>query len=88
MKKLVYVSPKGKRIEFDDFEDEREEYGTYWAPMCPHCHNKYKALLKRSCFSVGDGGSDEMSCGVVGCENAVGGYYVDIDMHYVHQEVE
>lgn len=82
---LVYKSPRGKTIEFDDFEDERVEYGVYWAPMCPHCHNKYKQLLKRSCFTVSSGGSDTMSCGVLGCTNEIGGYYVDIDMNYVYK---
>ena len=82
---LVYKSPTGKQIVFDDYEDERKEYGVFWAPMCPHCHNKYRGLLKAKGITVSAGGSNEMTCGVYGCNSAIGGYYVDFVANIVKE---
>lgn len=80
MKKLKYTSKRGKTIIFDSFEENenwREEcLSPYWVGICPHCHNKYKGILG---YRVGDGGSGEGSCGVLGCENTNACYYVDFE---------
>lgn len=73
MSEMVYTSPRGKRIVFDDFQDNTKEYNSYWAEMCPHCHNKYKGILGKR-IDVGAMGT----CSVKGCQNEAN-YYVDFD---------
>lgn len=97
MKDMIYISPKGKRVVFDDYTNEVEEYGTYWSQICPHCHNKYRGILNRK--SSGDG-SDTASCGVKGCSNTNAYYYVDfsvgevafeeddMDMNYLQERLK
>ena len=80
MEDMIYTSKRGKRIIFDDFCDESEEYGTFWVEMCPHCHNKYKGILGNRCD---DRGSAQGTCSVEGCENEAD-YYVD----FARDEVE
>lgn len=31
MKDMVYISPRGERVVFDDYTDNTEESGTYWS---------------------------------------------------------
>ena len=71
---MKYVSPRGKEILFDAWEDEVEEYGTYWVDMCPRCHNKYRGIIKNKAWQ---GPSAEAACYVKGCSNTIGGWYVD-----------
>lgn len=76
MELMKYVSKRGREIVFDDWEDERDdpELGGLWVEICPHCHNKYKGILKGK---VCNGGSGVGSCGVDGCWNDDACYYVD-----------
>lgn len=74
MEKMIYTSKRGKQVVFDDFCDDTEEYGTYWAEMCECCHGKYKSILGKRCKDDGAGGV----CSVKGCENDAL-YYVDFD---------
>lgn len=68
---LIYTSKRGKQIIFDDFEDNTEEYQSFWAEMCPHCHNKYRGILGKRASHGAMG-----TCSVKGCENEAE-YYVD-----------
>ena len=77
---LRYISPRGKEITFDAWEDEREEYGTIWVDMCPSCHNKYRGILGNR---ASESPSAEAACYVKGCSNAVGGWYVDFKVDEV-----
>lgn len=67
MKKLLY-----KGIEFDDFVDEVEEYGTYYVHMCDSCYQKHKKSIGNRI----DKGSANGYCSVAGCENEAE-HYVD-----------
>lgn len=70
MKDMKFVAHNGMDIVFDDWNDETEEYGTYWVGMCQECFNKFKNIL-------GDRVSDGSGwCSVKGCENEAD-YYVD-----------
>ena len=80
MADMVYTSKRGKKIVFDDFEDNTEEYNSYWVEICPHCHNKYKGILGNR---VSNGGSGEATCSVKDCWNENACYYVDFDMDEV-----
>ncbi len=79
MADMIYTSKRGKQIVFDDFEDNTEEYDSYWVEMCPHCHNKYKGVLGNR---ADDGGTACGTCSVKGCENDAD-YYVDFNMNEV-----
>ena len=69
-KNMKFVAHNGASIVFDDWNDEVEEYGTYWGGMCQECFNKFKNIL-------GDIVSDGSGCcSVKGCENEAD-YYVD-----------
>lgn len=69
-KNMKFVAHNGASIVFDDWNDEVEEYGTYWGGMCQECFNKFKNIL-------GDRVSDGSGCcSVKGCENEAD-YYVD-----------
>lgn len=69
-KDMKFVAHNGMNIVFDDWNDEVEEYGTYWGGMCQECFNKFKNIL-------GDRVSDGSGCcSVKGCENEAD-YYVD-----------
>lgn len=74
-KNLLFTSPKGKTILFDDFVEEYdEEYKKdrpYWVEMCPHCHRKYRNILAGHFDEGGQG-----TCSVAGCMNDAS-YYVD-----------
>ena len=76
-KSLLFTSPKGKTILFDDFVEEYDEDlkkgSPYWAEMCPHCHRKYRGILGNRCD---DGGTAQGTCSVKGCNNQAN-YYVD-----------
>lgn len=74
MKRMIFTSKNGTKIEFDTFEDETEEYGTYWVDMCPKCYKKYKGALENR---ASDNGSGVASCSVVGCKNTNASIYVD-----------
>lgn len=76
-KVMVYTSPRGKIIVFDDWEDNTEEFHSYWSEMCPRCHNKFRGILGKR-VSVGAMGT----CSVQGCENEAM-YYVDFDVKEV-----
>jgi hypothetical protein len=73
--KMIYTSPRGKQIIFDDFADNTAEHQSYWVEMCPHCHNKYRGILGNR---ADDGGTACGTCSVEGCENEAD-YYVDFD---------
>lgn len=79
MADMIYTSKRGKQIVFDDFEDNTEEYDSYWVEMCPHCHNKYRGILGNR---ADDGGTACGTCSVKGCENEAD-YYVDFNMNEV-----
>ena len=66
-------------ITFDDFEDNTEEYGSYWVEMCPTCLEKYKSILGSR---MDDGGTACATCSVEGCHNEAD-YYVDFDKNEV-----
>ena len=74
---LLFTSPKGKTILFDDYVEEYDEEdkkgSPYWAEMCPHCHRKYRGILGNRCD---DGGTAQGTCSVKGCNNQAD-YYVD-----------
>ena len=80
MKDMVYSSPKGKRVAFDDYAGPVEDFRTYWSQICPHCHNKYRGILGKK--SSRDG-SDTATCGVKGCNNTGASYYVDFEANEV-----
>ena len=67
MGKLLY-----KGIEFDDFVDEVEEYGTYYVHICDACYQKHKTEIGNKI----DRGSANGICSVAGCENEAE-HYVD-----------
>ena len=62
---MVYLSKRGKKILFDDFVDNTEEYNSYWVEMCPSCHNKYKGILGQRASAGAMG-----TCSVKGCEKS------------------
>ena len=74
MQEMVFRSPRGKEIVFDDWVDNRAEYGSYWTNMCPHCHHQHRAILGKRASDDGAIGI----CSVKGCENEAK-YYVDFD---------
>ena len=74
MKNMIFESGT-KQIIFDDFTDNRAEYGSYWAEMCPCCYEKYKDILGKR---VDDGGIAQGTCCVKGCWKDAD-YYVDFD---------
>ena len=75
-KRMIYVSPREKRIEFDAWEDDVKENGIFWVDMCPTCHNKYKGILGKRAHKDGSGVA---SCYVCGCENTNADWYIDFD---------
>lgn len=79
MKLMVYTSKRGKKITFDDFTDETQEYGTYWVEMCRKHHKKYRGILGNKC----DDGSAMGTCSVKGCD-CEAEYYVDFPKDEVH----
>lgn len=70
---MVYVSPRGKTITFDDYMDNTKEYQSYWVEMCPHCRNKYRGILGKRADSGARG-----TCSVAGCDNEAE-YYADFN---------
>lgn len=78
MKNMIFKSGT-KQIIFDDFVDNRAEYGSYWAEMCPCCYEKYKDILGKR---VDDGGIAQGACCVKGCWKDAD-YYVDFDENEV-----
>lgn len=72
--KMIY-----KEIVFDDFVDQREEYGGYYACMCGSCRDKYKHILGNR---IDDGISGFGICSVDECWNEYE-CYVDFDMNEV-----
>ena len=48
MSMLIFKSPRGKIVEFDDYDitDEYEDGKYYWAEMCKSCHNKYRNISR------------------------------------------
>lgn len=82
-KNMVFTSKRGKQIVFDDFCKD-EEYNNVWVEMCPHCHRKYRGIL-RGRF---DGnGSAQATCSVKGCNNEAS-YYVDFNLNEVKTIME
>lgn len=79
---LIYTAKRGKQIVFDDFEDNTEEYQSYWVEMCPHCHNKYKGILGKRASHGAIG-----TCSVKGCENEAE-YYVDFEETKVTHSID
>lgn len=75
MSKMIFESPSGAKVVFDDFTDNTEEYGSYWVEMCSRCYEKYGAFLE---LRVDESGSACGTCSVEGCEHQAD-YYVDFD---------
>ena len=67
---MKFVAHNGVNIVFNDWNDEVEEYGTYWVGICTECFNKFKNIFDNR---VSDGSG---CCSVNGCENEAD-YYVD-----------
>lgn len=74
---MVYIF-KTDKIVFDDYEDNTEEYGSYWVEMCMNCRNKYKDILGGRV----DNGSPWGTCYVKGCNNDAD-CYVDFNKNEV-----
>lgn len=74
---MVFAPENEKKIVFDDFTDNRKEYDSWWAEMCPCCYEKYKDILG-SRASTGAMGT----CSVKGCDNEAD-YYVDFSENEV-----
>ena len=79
MKNMIYTSKRGRKVIFDDYEDNTKEFNSYWVEMCPHCHRKYTKILKGK---FDDGGTACGICSVKGCENDAE-YYADFNMDEV-----
>lgn len=77
-KVMVYTSPRGKTIVFDDWEDETEEYGIFWAEMCPRCRNKFRGILGKRISDDGAVGT----CYVQGCWNEAT-YYAEFNKNEI-----
>lgn len=77
-KVMVYTSPRGKTITFDDWEDETEEYGIFWAEMCPRCRNKFRGILGKRISDDGAVGT----CYVQGCWNEAT-YYAEFNKNEI-----
>lgn len=83
LRKMIYTAANGREIIFDAWEDSTEEFGTYWADICPDCCKKYK---KELWGKIADGASGEASCYICGCENTNAEAYVDFDKNEVRFE--
>lgn len=59
-----------KNVVFDDFVIE--ENGNAWSEICPECKKKYHLENDR----ISNNASDEMICGVEGCNNFAE-FYID-----------
>ena len=77
MKIMNYETNNGKKIRFDDFQDNTKEYNSFWVEMCPSCLEKYKDMIS-SKTSTGAMGT----CSVEGCNNEAD-YYVDFNENEV-----
>ena len=64
-KKMIYASPKGENIVFDNWT-ENEEFEGLWVDLCPECLSKYQDILKGK---LDDAGSGTAACSVYGCSN-------------------
>ena len=42
-KKMIYASPKGEKIVFDNWT-ENEEFEGLWVDLCPECLSKYQDI--------------------------------------------
>lgn len=78
MKKMIYTSPRGKEVVFDDFCKEKSDNSLHseesvWCEMCSHCHNRFKNILKGR---FDEKGTAQGTCSVEGCNNEAD-YYVD-----------
>jgi hypothetical protein len=72
-----------KGIVFDDFVDQREEYGSYYVCMCRDCRDKHKNILGEN--RIDNNSSGLGVCSVDGCWNEYD-CYVDFDMNEVEFE--
>ena len=72
-KKMIYASPKGEKIVFDNWT-ENEEFEGLWVDLCPECLSKYQDILKGK---LDDAGSGTAACSVYGCSNFNAGCYAD-----------
>lgn len=79
MNTMVFTSPRGKKIVFDDFCEDAE-FNFIWVEMCKKCRAKYRGILGQR---PDDGGTACATCSVAGCENEAD-YYVD----FKREEVE
>ena len=77
---MIYTSKRGKTIVFDNWEEnenwKEDNLSPYWVDLCPHCHNKFKGILKNK---ICDWGSGVAACSVEGCKNMNAGYYADFN---------
>lgn len=78
MKHLMFTKKNGEQIEFDDFCDNTEEFGSYWTCMCSHCYEKHKDELEDKADNGGVG-----TCSVSGCNNHAD-YYIDFNKDEVN----
>lgn len=82
-KKMIYTASNGKEVAFDAWEDDREEWGIYWADMCPKCYKKYRSILGNRAHRDRSG---EACCYVCGCEATDADYYIDFKPEEVRFE--
>lgn len=78
--KMIYTSPRGKELVFNEWDDANYEYTV---ELCRHCHNKYKGLLKRFMHWKDATG---YSCAICGDAHGWAEWMVDIDKKYVRFE--
>ena len=71
MSRLKHKNSKGEIIVFDDYVDDREEYGIFYVYMCEECKKKYFGNYDERLDNGGYGW-----CSVEGCTNEAE-YYVD-----------
>ena len=78
--KMIYTSKRGKTIMFDNWEEnenwKEENLSPYWVDLCPHCHNKFRGILKNK---ICDGGFGVAACSVEGCNNVNAEWYADFN---------
>ena len=86
MKFLQFKAENGETITFDEYVDDRKEYGGYWVTICPKCKQAFGHLLGSRIDDYGSG-----CCSVLGCtqedDDEVPMYYVDFSADEV-EEIE
>ena len=63
-KKMIYASPKGENIVFDNWT-ENEEFEGLWVDLCPECLSKYQDILKGKLDDAGSGTAASSGYGIL-----------------------